>query len=313
MWIWGGLLGADLSVTIGGLHLKNPVMLASGCCGFGDELSRFVDLSELGAIMVKGTTREPRLGNPPPRIAETPAGMLNSIGLQNPGVEAVIEHKLPWLAELAVPVIVNISGATVDDYVHCARRLAEDERAHAIELNVSCPNVKQGGILFGTDATALSEVTRAVRAAFPRTLIVKLTPNVTDIVAMAVAAEEAGADALSAINTLVGMAVDVRTRRPALHTTMGGLSGPAIRPVAVRCAYLAAKAVSIPVIGMGGIVTARDALEFIIVGARAVAIGTASLVDPLAYKKVLRGIEEFCAEERVGLADLVGTVRLWDS
>lgn len=288
-------------------------MLASGCCGYGDELARFVDLSTLGAIMVKGTTREPRFGNPPPRITETPAGMLNSIGLQNPGIEAVIAEKLPWLADLGVPVIVNISGATVDDYVCCARRLAEDERAHAIELNVSCPNVKQGGILFGTDARALAEVTRAVREAFPRTLIVKLTPNVTDIAAMAVAAEEAGADALSSINTLVGMAVDVRSRRPMLYTTTGGLSGPAIRPVAVRCTYLVARAVSIPVIGMGGITTARDALEFILVGATAIAIGTASLVDPLAYQNVLRGIEDYCREENVQLTDLVGSIRTWEA
>lgn len=288
-------------------------MLASGCCGYGDELARFVDLSTLGAIMVKGTTREPRFGNPPPRITETPAGMLNSIGLQNPGIEAVIAEKLPWLADLGVPVIVNISGATVDDYVCCARRLAEDERAHAIELNVSCPNVKQGGILFGTDARALAEVTRAVREAFPRTLIVKLTPNVTDIAAMAVAAEEAGADALSSINTLVGMAVDVRSRRPMLYTTTGGLSGPAIRPVAVRCTYLVARAVSIPVIGMGGITTARDALEFILVGATAIAIGTASLVDPLAYQNVLRGIEDYCRKENVQLTDLVGSIRTWEA
>lgn len=306
-------MAVDLSVTIGSLRLRNPVMLASGCCGYGDELARFVDLSTLGAIMVKGTTREPRFGNPPPRITETPAGMLNSIGLQNPGIEAVIAEKLPWLADLGVPVIVNISGATVDDYVCCARRLAEDERAHAIELNVSCPNVKQGGILFGTDARALAEVTRAVREAFPRTLIVKLTPNVTDIAAMAVAAEEAGADALSSINTLVGMAVDVRSRRPMLYTTTGGLSGPAIRPVAVRCTYLVARAVSIPVIGMGGITTARDALEFILVGATAIAIGTASLVDPLAYQNVLRGIEDYCREENVQLTDLVGSIRTWEA
>lgn len=306
-------MAVDLSVTIGSLRLRNPVMLASGCCGYGDELARFVDLSTLGAIMVKGTTREPRFGNPPPRITETPAGMLNSIGLQNPGIEAVIAEKLPWLADLGVPVIVNISGATVDDYVCCARRLAEDERAHAIELNVSCPNVKQGGILFGTDARALAEVTRAVREAFPRTLIVKLTPNVTDIAAMAVAAEEAGADALSSINTLVGMAVDVRSRRPMLYTTTGGLSGPAIRPVAVRCTYLVARAVSIPVIGMGGITTARDALEFILVGATAIAIGTASLVDPLAYQNVLRGIEDYCRKENVQLTDLVGSIRTWEA
>jgi dihydroorotate dehydrogenase (NAD+) catalytic subunit len=306
-------VAVDLSVTIGQLELKNPVMLASGCCGYGDELSRFVDLSDLGAIMVKGTTREPREGNPPPRIAETPSGLLNSIGLQNPGVEGVIEHKLPWLAELGVPVIVNVSGATLEDYVYCAQRLADDERAHALELNVSCPNVKQGGILFGTDACALADVTRAVREAFPRTLIVKLTPNVTDIAAMARAAEEAGADALSSINTLVGMTVDVRTRRPGIHTTMGGLSGPAIRPVAVRCTYLTAQAVDIPVIGMGGISTAQDALEFFIVGARAVAVGTASLVDPLCYRKVLEGIRTFCSEEGAELDEIISSVRTWDS
>jgi len=287
-------------------------MLASGCCGYGDELARFVDLSRLGAIMVKGTTREPRAGNPPPRIAETPSGLLNSIGLQNPGVDAVIRDKLPWLAQLGVPVIVNVSGALVSDYVYCAERLEDAPTANAIELNVSCPNVKAGGIMFGTDEAALREVTAAVRTVFDRTLIVKLTPNVTNIARLAVAAQEAGADAVSAINTLVGMAVDVGTRRPAIHNTVGGLSGPAIKPVAVRCTWEVARAVDIPVIGMGGISTAEDALEFIIAGASAVAVGTASLVDPEVYLEVVDGIGAFCEAEHVKLRDLVGSLKLWD-
>lgn len=305
-------MGADLRTRIGGLELSNPVMLASGCCGYGDELARFVDLSRLGAIMVKGTTREPRAGNPPPRIAETPSGLLNSIGLQNPGVDAVIRDKLPWLEQLGVPVIVNVSGATVSDYVYCAERLAEAPMAHALELNVSCPNVKAGGILFGTDEAALREVTAAVRAVFGRTLIVKLTPNVTSIARIALAAQDEGADALSAINTLVGMAVDVRTRRPAIHNTVGGLSGPAIKPIAVRCTWEVARAVDIPVIGMGGITTAEDALEFVIAGASAVAVGTASLVDPNAYLEVVDGVEAFCEAEQVAFRELVGSLQLWD-
>lgn len=305
-------MAVDLSVRIGGLTLSNPVMLASGCCGYGDELARFVDLQRLGAIIVKGTTLKPREGNAPPRIAETPSGLLNAIGLQNPGVDAVVRDKLPWLRELGVPAIVNIAGATVEEYVAVAERLAPEPVVRAIEVNVSCPNVREGGMLFGSDERALASVTTAVREAFPRTLIVKLTPNVTDIGRMAQVAEESGADGVSAINTLLGMAVDVATRRPALRTVTGGLSGPAIRPVAVRCTWQAAQAVRIPVIGMGGITCAADALEFIIAGATAVAIGTAALVDPAIYEGVLDGIAEYCESEGVSsVGELVGSLRHW--
>lgn len=306
-------MGVDLRVRVGSLELPNPVLLASGCCGYGDELSRFVDLSDVGGLMVKGTTLEPREGNPPPRIAETPSGMLNSIGLQNPGVDRVIAEKLPWLSGLGVPVIVNVSGSRPEDYVECARRLADAPTAHAIELNVSCPNVKAGGIQFGVEPRALEVLTCAVREVFPRTLIVKLTPNVTDIGEMARAAVAGGADALSAINTLVGMSVDIATRRPTLHRTMGGLSGPAIRPVAVRCTWQVARAVSVPVIGMGGITCAEDALEFLLAGASAVAVGTASLIDPGVHRRVIQGIAEYCQKERVLSArEIVGTLREWE-
>jgi dihydroorotate dehydrogenase (NAD+) catalytic subunit len=307
-------VSVDLTVRIGDLTLPNPVLLASGCCGYGDELSRFVDLHDVGGLMVKGTTLEPREGNPPPRIAETPSGMLNSIGLQNPGVDRVIAEKLPWLRKLGVPVIVNVSGNTPDDYVECARRLADAPDAHAIELNVSCPNVKHGGIQFGVDPRALESLTRAVRDVFPRALIVKLTPNVTDITELARAAVAGGADALSAINTLVGMSIDIATRRPTLHRTMGGLSGPAIRPVAVRCTWQVSRAVDVPVIGMGGITNADDAIEFLLAGASAVAIGTANLVDPGVHRTVLQGIQSYCENCGVdSLAEIIGTVRSWDN
>ncbi len=306
-------MAVDLRVKIGALELPNPVLLASGCCGYGDELAGFVDLSDVGGLMVKGTTLEPREGNPPPRIAETPSGMLNSIGLQNPGVDRVISEKLPWLARLGVPVIVNVSGSRPEDYVECARRLTEAPTAHAIELNVSCPNVKAGGIQFGVEAAALERLTRSVREVFPRTLIVKLTPNVTDITETARAAVAGGADALSTINTLVGMSVDIRTRRPTLHRTLGGLSGPAIRPVAVRCTWQVAQAVSVPVIGMGGIACAEDALEFLLVGASAVAVGTASLIDPGVHRAVREGIAEYCLNEgALSVGRIVGSMRAWE-
>lgn len=305
-------MSVDLSVRIGSLELPNPVLLASGCCGYGDELSRFVDLSDIGGLMVKGTTLEPREGNPPPRIAETPSGMLNSIGLQNPGVDRVVSEKLPWLGAFGVPVIVNVSGSTHDDYVECARRLAEADHCHAIELNVSCPNVKAGGIQFGVEPRALEGLTRAVREVFDRPLIVKLTPNVTDIAELARAAVGGGADALSAINTLVGMSIDLATRRPTLHRTVGGLSGPAIRPVAVRCTWQVARAVSVPIIGMGGIASAEDALEFLLAGASAVAVGTANLIDPGVHRAVREGIEAYCENLGAGsVAEIVGSVRLW--
>lgn len=298
----------DLSVQLGDLRLANPVLTASGTFGYGHEYQDFIDLDELGGIIVKGTTLEPREGNPGPRMAETPSGMLNAVGLQNMGVEHFASHIYPTLTDLHTEVIVNVSGKTPADYAATAERLAGLDKIHAIELNISCPNVKQGGMAFGTTAEGAAEVVGAVRRAWPRHLIVKLSPNVTSIVDIAKAAEGAGADSLSLINTLLGMAVDVERRRPVLRTVTGGLSGPAVRPVAVRMVWQVAKAVGIPVIGLGGITCGRDALEFIMAGATAVEIGTANFIDPTVAVRVRDEIAAYLERNKLTLAEIRGII-----
>jgi len=298
----------DLSLKIAGLRLKNPVMPASGTFGWGVEYADYCDLSQLGAIVVKATTLRPRAGNPPPRVTETPAGMLNAIGLQNPGVEAVIAEKLPALQKYNTPIIVNIAGESVAEYVAVATKLTESKLCAALEINASCPNCERGGMMFGLEPLTLRELVQAVREATPLPLITKLSPNVTDIVALAAAAVEAGTDALSLINTLVGIAIDVEQRRPKLGNITGGLSGPAIRPVAVRCVWqIYAARLGVPMIGMGGIMEAQDALEFILAGANAVAIGTGNFVLPQTCTRVLHGLSAYCERHNVAcLQDLVG-------
>ncbi|NCP78194.1 MAG: dihydroorotate dehydrogenase [Desulfuromonadales bacterium] len=292
----------SLAVEIAGLKLRNPVMPASGTFGYGEEFAPYLDLNRLGAIVTKGLSLHPKAGNPTPRIAETVSGMLNAIGLQNVGIDAFIRDKMPFLRQYDTPVIANFFGNTRDEYAEVAARLDDVEGVAALEMNISCPNVKQGGIVFGTDPLAASAVIRAVRSRTRKPLIVKLTPNVTDIRVTARAAEEAGADVISLINTLTGMAVDVRTRRPRIANVVGGLSGPGIRPVAVRMTHQVVQTVKIPVIGIGGIMRAEDALEFLIVGARAVQVGTANFVDPNAMQTILDGLENFCREQ--GLTDI---------
>jgi dihydroorotate dehydrogenase (NAD+) catalytic subunit len=301
----------DLSVDLAPrcpreLRLPNPVMVASGCFGYGLEYARHIDIQRLGAIVCKGTTLHPRSGNPTPRLAETPAGMLNSIGLQNPGVEALIAEYAPVWAEWTVPVIVNIDGDTVTEYAELARRLDEVPGVAGLEVNISCPNVAQGGMAFGVDPAAAAEVTRAVRQATTLPLIVKLTPNTANVVGVAQAVAHAGADAVSLINTLRGMVMDVAARRPVLARGIGGLSGPAIRPVALAMVYEVAGAVDVPVIGLGGIASAHDALEFLLAGASAVQIGTACFVDPQAPLAVLDGIASWMA--RSGIDSLEGVI-----
>ncbi|EGL83097.1 dihydroorotate dehydrogenase family protein [Caldalkalibacillus thermarum TA2.A1] len=280
-----------LEVQLGSIRLKNPVMPASGCFGFGREYSKFYALDCLGAIAIKATTKEPRFGNPTPRVAETPAGMLNAIGLQNPGLEAVLEQELPWLAQFDVPVIANIAGSTIDEYVDVAEKISTVPNVAALELNISCPNVKCGGITFGTDPQIAAHLTAAVKQVSTVPVFVKLSPNVGDIVAVAKAVEQAGADGLSMINTLLGMRIDLKTKRPILANGSGGLSGPAIKPVAIRMIYEVSQHVSIPIIGMGGIQSAEDVLEFFLAGASAVAIGTANFVDPYICPKIIDELE----------------------
>ena len=300
-----------MAVAIGSLRLKNPVMTASGTFGYGEEYAPYVDLNRLGAVVVKGLSLEPRAGNPPPRIMETPCGMLNAVGLQNIGVKAFIREKLPFLRDHDVAVVANIFGESVEQYAAVAELLGRAEGVHALEVNISCPNVKRGGVAFGTDPDMAAEVTRAVKAATGLPAIVKLTPNVTDIAGIAAAVEAAGADAVSLINTLTGMSVDIERRVPHLRNVTGGLSGPAIRPVALRMVWQVARRVSIPVIGLGGIMTARDALEFLIAGARAVQVGTAHFVQPCACEEVLSGIEAYL--ERHGIEDVndvIGSLKI---
>lgn len=302
---------ADLSVTLAGVNFQNPVIPASGTFGFGREYEEFYPLSLLGGISVKGTTLLPRDGNPPPRVAETPSGILNSVGLQNPGIDAFIEHELPNLLEKDTRIIVNVAGSMIDDYVETVRRL-EPTKADMIELNISCPNVKQGGAAFGVSCDSAAEITRRVRKATTKPLMVKLSPNVTDIVSIAKAVEAAGADALSLINTLLGMRIDIHTRRPILKNNVGGLSGPAVFPVAVRMVWQVANAVKIPVVGMGGIASWQDAVEMMMAGASAVQVGTAMFSNPMAPVEIINGMNEFLDAQGVSsVKEIVGTVRPW--
>lgn len=284
---------ADLSVNIKGLRLKNPVMTASGTFGYGPEFADFVPLEGIGGVIVKGTTLKPRQGNDYPRMVETASGMLNCVGLQNKGVDYFCEHIYPEIKDIDTNFIVNVSGSSPEDYAECAARIAELERIPAIELNISCPNVKDGGMAFGVTCAGASSVVKAVRARYGKTLIVKLSPNVTDIAEIARAVEAEGADSVSLINTLMGMAVDIEKRRPVLSIGTGGLSGPAVKPVALRMVWQVAKAVKIPVVGLGGICNARDAIEFIMAGATAVEIGTANFIDPQVTIKVRDGINDW--------------------
>lgn len=302
---------ADLRVDIGGLALQNPVIAASGTYGVGREYSELVDVKKLGAVCAKTITLKAQSGNRPPRLWETPSGMLNSIGLQNDGVDAFIERDLPFLESLGVPIIISIAGNTIDEYEKLAKMVGALDGVDAIELNISCPNVKAGGAVFGSDAGMAAEVTSKTRLATSKPLIVKLTPNVGDIADVALACDRAGADAISLINTILGMAVDIETGRPRLGAVVGGLSGPAIRPIAVRMVYQVAQAVDVPVIGMGGISCPADALEFIIAGAVAVSVGTANFVDPKAPLKVVEGIDEYLEARRIDSVNrLVGAIRL---
>ena len=301
---------ANLSVNIGNLQLKNPVMTASGTFGYGEEFADLIDLNQLGGIIVKGTTRMPRQGNPYPRMVETPSGMLNAVGLQNKGVDHFVEQIYPRICDLDTAIIVNVSGSTIDDYVAVCERLNPLDKVAAVEINISCPNVKQGGMTFGTTCTGAQSVVSACRKAYDGTMIVKLTPNVTDVTEIARAAQEAGADALSLTNTFLGMAIDVERQVPCLSTITGGLSGPCIRPIAVRMVWQVAKAVNVPVIGLGGIMNGRDALEFILAGATAVQFGTANFVDPQATIKAIGYINDYL--DRHGLdsvPQLIGALK----
>ncbi|WP_339248157.1 dihydroorotate dehydrogenase [Bacillus sp. FSL R5-0523] len=276
-----------LEVKLPGLNLKNPIIPASGCFGFGKEFSRFYDLSCLGAIMIKATTKEPRFGNPTPRVAETGAGMLNAIGLQNPGLDSVLHNELPWLEQFDTPIIANVAGSQVEDYVEVAEHISKAPNVHALELNISCPNVKTGGIAFGTNPEMAADLTKAVKEVSDVPVYVKLSPNVANITEIALAIEEAGADGLTMINTLIGMRLDLKTGKPILANKTGGLSGPAVKPVAIRMVYEVSQMVNIPIIGMGGVQTAEDALEFLLAGASAVAVGTVNFVNPFACPEII--------------------------
>jgi dihydroorotate dehydrogenase (NAD+) catalytic subunit len=301
----------DLSVRLGSLVLKNPLMSASGCFGYGLEYKDIVDLASLGAVVVKGLFLKEREGHPPPRIVETPSGMLNAIGLQGIGVHRFVREKMPELRHLGAVVIVNVCGVSIDEYCEVSRILSDCEGVAAIELNISCPNIKEGGIQFGCHLDSTFAVVSAVRKATTLPLIPKLTPNVTSVSSFAKAAEDAGADAVSLVNTFLAMVIDVETRRPKLSNGMGGLSGPAIRPIAVRMVYECARAVRIPVVGMGGIASAQDVLEFMIAGATAVQVGTANFVDPFIWPTLQAGLEDYMRSHDVArVADLVGTVCL---
>jgi len=295
----------DLSLKLCGVTLKNPVITASGTCGFGKEYEPYYTPESLGAIAVKGLTLKPRLGNPPPRVAETPSGMLNSIGLQNPGVEAFLKTELPVLKARNATVIANIAGNTIEDYCEMAEILSESN-VDFVEMNISCPNVKEGGVAFGTDEKMVERITKEVRTHCKKPLIVKLSPNVTDIRKTALAAESAGADALSLINTVTGMKIDIKTKKPLLYNKTGGLSGPCIRPIAVRMVWQVKSVSKLPIIGMGGIATGEDAIEFILAGADAVSIGAASFANPLAPMQILDFIEEYLIENKMTLNELVG-------
>lgn len=301
----------QLNTKIGSLELKNPVMTASGTFGYGTEYADFMDISRLGAIIVKGTTLAPRQGNPYPRMAETPSGMLNAVGLQNKGVDYFVDHIYPEVQKISTAIIVNVSGSCIDDYVQTASIINTLDDIPAIELNISCPNVKQGGMAFGVNPESAAQVVSAVRKAYDKTLIVKLSPNVTDITEIARAVEGAGADSVSLINTMLGMAIDAEKRRPILSTVTGGMSGPAVKPVALRMVWQTAKAVKIPVIGLGGICSATDAIEFLLAGASAIQIGTANFIDPSISEKVVDGIADYL--ERHGFSsvqEIIGALQV---
>lgn len=302
-----------LSVNLCGIELDNPLIPASGTFGFGYEFAELYDINILGTFSFKGTTKEPRFGNPTPRIAECPSGMINAVGLQNPGVEKVISEELPKLKEcFHKPVMANISGFSIEDYAYTAEKLDREEQVGWLEINVSCPNVHGGGMAFGTSPDAAAEVTRAVKAVTRKPVILKLSPNVTDIVSVAKAVEEAGADGVSLINTLLGMRIDLKTRRPVIANTMGGFSGPAIFPVAVRMVYQVARAVKIPVIGMGGVSTAEDVIEMLLAGATAVGVGAANLVDPWACPKIIHDLPKVMDKYGIeNLRDIIGGVKEW--
>lgn len=298
-------------VKIGGLHLKNPVMTASGTFGYGLEFADFVDLEKLGGFVVKGTTLKAREGNPYPRSAETPMGMLNAVGLQNKGVDYFAEHIYPELKDLNTNVIVNVSGACIEDYVATAEKVAALEGIPGIELNISCPNVKQGGMAFGVQAASAAEVVSAVRKVYPKTLIVKLSPNVTDITEIARAVEGAGADSVSLINTLLGMAIDSEKRRPILSTITGGMSGPAVKPIALRMVWQVSNAVKIPVVGMGGITNGKDAIEFLLAGASAIEVGTANFMNPAVTGEIVDYIEDYLVRHNFSSVDeIIGGLQL---
>ena len=302
---------ANLNVNIGALQLKNPVMTASGTFGYGEEYADFIDISRIGGIIVKGTTLHKREGNPYPRMAETPSGMLNAVGLQNKGVHYFVDHIYPRIKDIHTNMIVNVSGSTITDYAETASIINELEQIPAIELNISCPNVKQGGMAFGVTAQGAEEVVKAVRKVYKKTLIVKLSPNVTDITEIARAAECAGADSVSLINTLLGMAIDAERRRPVLSTITGGMSGAAVKPIALRMVWQVAKAVKIPVIGLGGIMNWKDAIEFLLAGATAVQIGTANFINPCVTIEVIEGINDYL--DRHGFAsvkDIIGALEV---
>ena len=300
-----------LAVTVAGVPFKNPVITASGTFGFGREYEQFYPLSLLGGISTKGTTLKERPGNPPPRIAETPSGMLNSVGLQNPGMEHFIREDLEYLSQKDLVVISNVAGSTVEETCEAVSMLSES-KVDMVELNISCPNVKQGGAAFGTSCESAATITKAVRDCCKKPLIVKLSPNVTDIVSIAKAVEDAGADAVSLINTLLGMRIDIRTRRPVLRNNVGGLSGPAVFPVAVRMVWQVKNAVKIPVIGMGGIEKWQDAVEMMMAGADAIQVGAANFYDPYAPKKIIEGLEAYCRDNGISnISEIVGTVQPW--
>ena len=302
---------ANLNINIGKLQLKNPVMTASGTFGYGTEYSDFMDISRIGGIFVKGTTIRERQGNAYPRMAETPSGMLNAVGLQNKGVDYFINHIYPTIKDIDTNIIVNVSGSTIEDYVETAERLNSLEKIPAIELNISCPNVKEGGMAFGTSCLSAAQVVRKVRRAYKNELIVKLSPNVTDISEIALAVEAEGADSVSLINTLLGMAINAEKRKPILSTVTGGLSGPAVKPIALRMVWQVAQAVKIPVIGLGGIMNATDAIEFMLAGASAIQIGTANFIDPTVSVKVVDGINEYL--DRHGfksVTDIIGALEI---
>ena len=303
------MIKPDLTVEIAGIKLRNPVMTASGTFGYGSEFTDYMDLESIGAIITKGLSLRPKAGNPTPRIVETPAGMLNAIGLQNVGIEAFIREKVPFLRKVNTPVIVNLYGNSLEEYGELAERLDKIREVAGLEVNISCPNVKQGGIVFGTDPKAAYDVVKLVRESTIKPVIVKLSPNVTDIVEMAHASVEAGADAISLINTLTGMAIDLQKRRSVLANVTGGLSGPAIKPVALRMVWQVAKAVNVPVIGIGGITSATDALEFLVAGATAVQVGTASFLDPRATQTIACDIERYLEENGIPcIREMIGTL-----